>query len=239
MRAGHVVRKASIGERQGFLYRKLRGEPGRKTRFHTYRGALIGPREWLRIPLQVVRGRRGVWPREPWIVHPATRWLGRVAEPDWSALELGAGHSTLWLARRVGTLLTLESDPRWARRVERELEGPAIERCHIERLPVERFPAFVSGLPDGSFDLVFVDHTDVPGTTRADSVAAAREKVRPGGLLVLDDSDRELYAAVDRLLAGWSVRRFAGIKPRRLPLAAETSVYRRSPQTHSQVDLRG
>jgi hypothetical protein len=139
----------------------------------------------------------------------------------------------------VGTLLTLESDPRWARQVERELAGLPIEGCHIEQLPVERFPAYVSGLPDSSFDLVLVDHTDVPGTTRVDSVAAAREKVRPGGFLVLDDSDRELYAAVDRLLAGWFVRRFAGIKPRRLPLAAETSVYRRAAQAHSQVGLGG
>jgi SAM-dependent methyltransferase len=215
----------------GWFERKLRGEPGRRTRFHTHRGDLIAPGDWPRVPLQVWRGLRDRLPAEPWIAPPAMRWLRRRLDPSWDALELGAGNSTVWLARRVGTLISVESDSEWAERVRGQVEAAEIEGWRLERLPIEEMPRFVSTLADRSFDLILVDHTDVPGASRADSVEAAREKVRPGGWLVLDDSDRERYRRVDELLAGWELRRFAGMKARPVGIAVETSVYTRPPDS--------
>jgi SAM-dependent methyltransferase len=211
----------------GWFERKLRGEPGRRSRFHTYRGDLIAPGEWPRVPRQVWRGLRDRLPAEPWIAPPATRWLRRRLDPSWDALELGAGNSTVWLARRVGTLISVESDAAWAERVREEVERARIDGWRLERVPIAEMPAFVATLPDRSLDLILVDHTDIPGTTRADSIEAAREKVRPGGILVLDDSDRARYRPVDELLAAWERRRFAGMKARPVGIAVETTIYTR------------
>jgi hypothetical protein len=54
----------------------------------------------------------------------------------------------------------------------------------------------------------------------------AAPKVRPGGLLALDDSDRAAYGDADSILEGWRVHRIVGVKP--FPLSAtETAIYER------------
>ena len=62
--------------------------------------------------------------------------------------------------------------------------------------------------------------------TRIDCLNPAMKKVRPGGYLLLDDSDRPGYAQAYGLLAGWRVRRFTGIKDE-WPEACETTIFRR------------
>ena len=54
------------------------------------------------------------------------------------------------------------------------------------------------------------------------------KKVRPGGFLLLDDSDRPGYAEAFELLDGWRERRFTGVKDE-WPEACETTIFRRSP----------
>ena len=213
--------------RFGWFQRKLRGEPGRRTRFHTFRGDLIQQGEWPRLPLQIWRGLHDRLPPEPWISPPATRFLDRSLQPSWDALELGAGNSTAWLWRRVGTLISAESDHGWAQKVREQLDAADPARWRLELVPIERMPSFAAALADDSLDFALIDHRDTPETSRADSVEAVREKLRPGGLLVLDDSDRSRYRPVDQLLRGWAVRRFAGIKARPVGIAVETSIYAR------------
>jgi hypothetical protein len=63
--------------------------------------------------------------------------------------------------------------------------------------------------------------------------------VRPGGYIVLDDSDGAPYRGADQLLKGWAVKRFVGLK--HFPLMAiETSIYRRqSAKTNDPEDAPG
>ena len=59
-----------------------------------------------------------------------------------------------------------------------------------------------------------------------DCVVAARSLVKPGGYLLLDDSDRPEYLEADHMLPGWGLRRVVGV--RQFPLAAtETTIYKR------------
>jgi hypothetical protein len=55
------------------------------------------------------------------------------------------------------------------------------------------------------------------------------KKVRPGGYLLLDDSDRPGYAEAYELLEGWRERRFTGVKDE-WPEACETAIFRRPAQ---------
>ena len=81
-------------------------------------------------------------------------------------------------------------------------------------------------LPDESFDLVVVDFLEAPTVTRIDALRPAMRKVRPGGYLLLDDSDRPGYADADELMEGWRERRFTGVKDE-WPEACETAIFRR------------
>jgi hypothetical protein len=71
-----------------------------------------------------------------------------------------------------------------------------------------------------------MDFLESPEVTRIDALRPARELVRPGGLLLLDDSDRPGYAEAYELLAGWRERRFTGVKDE-WPEACETAIFRR------------
>jgi SAM-dependent methyltransferase len=206
----------------------LRGphEPGQRAgRFHTVRGPM-GLSGWLRYPTAWWRARSGWTPERPWIVPAAVGWLGRRIRPGWAVLELGSGRSTVWFARRAGSVISLEDNQYWVEQTRGRLKELGLENAELRQLPVERFAAEVDALPDGSFDLLVMDFLEAPTVTRTDVLKPAMKKVRPGGYLLLDDSDRPGYAEAFDLLAGWRFRKFTGVKDE-WPEACETGIFRR------------
>jgi predicted O-methyltransferase YrrM len=186
----------------------------------------MGLSGWLHYPAARWRARRRGVPERPWIVPAATGWLRRRIRSDWSVLELGAGRSTVWFARRAGTVISFEDNEFWAERTRDRLRELGLANAELRQLPVEAFVAEIDGLPDASFDLVVVDFLEAPAVTRVDVLKPAMKKVRPGGLLLLDDSDRPGYAEAFELLSGWGFRKFVGVKDE-WPEACETGIFRR------------
>jgi ubiquinone/menaquinone biosynthesis C-methylase UbiE len=206
----------------------LRGphDPGtRAGRFHTARGPM-GLAGWLRYPAAWLRAKRGRVPERPWIVPAAIGWLGRRIRPDWSVLELGSGRSTVWFARRAGRVISLEDNEYWAGATRERLERAGLVNVELRLKEVEDFPREVESLPDAAFDLVVVDFLEAPAVTRIDALTPAIKKVRSGGCLLLDDSDRPGYAEAFELLVEWRFRRFTGVKDE-WPAACETTIFRR------------
>jgi predicted O-methyltransferase YrrM len=206
----------------------LRGphQPGtRAGRFHTVRGPM-GASGWIRYPAAWWRARSGKTPERPWIVPASIGWLRRRIRSGWSVLELGSGRSTVWFARRAGRVISVEDNEYWFPRTRERLERAGLTNVDLRLRPVEGFPSEVAELSDASFDLVVVDFLESPEVTRIDCIRPAREKVRPGGLLLLDDSDRPGYAEAFELLAGWRFRKFSGVKDE-WPEACETGIFRR------------
>jgi SAM-dependent methyltransferase len=200
-------------------------DPGQKAgRFHTNRGPMPLS-AWLRYPAVRLRARRAEPPERPWIVPAAIGWLRRHIRSDWSILELGSGRSTAWFARRGGHVISLEDNEFWFQRTAERLAQEGLE-VDLRLMPVKEFPDHVAGLPDDAFDLVVVDFLEAPEVTRMDALRPARGKVRPGGHLLLDDSDRPGYAEAYELLRGWRERRFVGVKDE-WPEACETGVFQR------------
>lgn len=200
----------------------------RASRFHTARG-LMPPSAWLRLPAARVRARLSQTPERPWIVPAAIGWLGRRITPEWRVLELGGGRSTVWLAQRAGSVIAFEDDVHWLGWTRVRLSQLGATNVELRELAVERFVPELARLPRDSLDLVLIDFLESPSADRVDAVHTARGKVRPGGYLLLDDSDRPAYAPAFELLGGWRQRRFAGVKDG-WPQAVETAVFRR-PRT--------
>jgi predicted O-methyltransferase YrrM len=180
---------------------------------------------WLRYPAVRLRARRAEPPERPWIVPAAIGWLRRHIRSDWSILELGSGRSTAWFARRAGHVISLEDNEFWYQQTQERLRRAGLE-VDLRLMPVKEFPDQVADLPDETFDLVVVDFLEAPEVTRIDALRPAREKVRPGGDLLLDDSDRPGYAEAYELLRGWRERRFVGVKDE-WPEACETAIFQR------------
>ena len=196
---------------------------------HTARGPM-GAAGRLRLPAARVRARFGTTPERPWIVPQAVGWLGRRIRSDWRVVELGSGRSTVWLGRRAGTVVAYEDNDWWIERARTLVADRGLANVEIRHLPVDEYVRELAALPDESVDLLVVDFLESPDAERPDAVRAGMPKVRPGGYLLLDDSDRPSYAPAHDLLAGWRERRFTGVKDE-WPEACETAIFQR-PRSH-------
>lgn len=136
-------------------------------------------------------------PEAPWFAPQSLPAIEGLLEPHFVAFEWGAGRSTAWLAARVAHLTSVEGDAKWAALLARRLgEAGLVAKVDLRLVPIAsrydfsaderaRYIAPIARFPDNHFDLVVVD-----GLFRPECLAAAAAKLKPGGLLVLDNADR-------------------------------------------------
>ena len=53
----------------------------------------------------------------PWYTYPAQMLLERVVEPHFRVFEYGSGNSSLWWAKRVAEVVSVEHDEKWATKI--------------------------------------------------------------------------------------------------------------------------
>lgn len=140
------------------------------------------------------------WRSTPWLTDGAVDFIE--ALPPGRVLEFGAGSSTLYFARRGFELVSFEHDEAWHAGVAGFLADMPNAQVHLRPRP---YWEAVTDMPDAGFDLVLVD-----GRDRVDCVREARRLVRPGGVMVVDNTERIAgrYAAIPALLEGWPRRDF-------------------------------
>jgi hypothetical protein len=87
-----------INKKNKNLIKNIRG------RFNTSKGEGLGVRNYVKLPkalyLAFMRKYFKIYPNLPWISFSAFQRLDEVIKPDWNILEIGAGMSTIWLAKR-------------------------------------------------------------------------------------------------------------------------------------------
>lgn len=130
----------------------------------------------------------------PWLHPEATEFFEFILEPDFRVLEHGAGGSTLWLSERVDQVDSVEHDIDWRLKMR--------ELCPANVIMLDRIPPPSSLI----YDLCFIDGKR---EERGPCILAAEKLVRPGGWVVLDNSNRPEYAAERRRLY-----KFADLKER-------------------------
>jgi len=118
----------------------------------------------------------------PWFTYPAIEYLGQLYFSDKSVFEFGAGNSTLFWVRTAGRVVSVEHDPVWFERVRGRTHGMA----HATITHAADPAAYVQALRNepGLFDVIVVD-----GIERPACCAAALERLRPGGFVILDNAD--------------------------------------------------
>jgi hypothetical protein len=155
---------------------------------------------------------------QPWLSFGAIAYMSDRLGPTSSVFEYGSGGSTLWFADRVGRVTSVEHDPDWRARVQREIERAQRGNASVmlrEPTPAlespesfEHYARACETFPDESFDLVLVD-----GKTRLACLERAALKVRVGGLLALDDSEMPRLRPAFARFATWPSRSFEGLRP--------------------------
>lgn len=144
-------------------------------------------------------------------------------------IEYGGGYSTLWWASRVSAVTTVERSKDWSEEIKQSLRKHHLK--NVELRTFDKFPDASEGelelkynslrplvdeyisspcVPKHSCDVIVVD--DV---FRNAVVEGALHFLKPGGLLILDDSERERHKPVMErmILNGWNCAHFFGAVP--------------------------
>lgn len=172
---------------------------------------------WLRRPrMALARLRYYFWeranPDKPWLCPGTVAFCETHLDKSMLALEFGSGRSTLWFAKRVGRLTSVEHDQSWyevvnARLADERLDNvdyrlvplnhPISEREHPSYAVTPEYVAVADQVPDASLDFAVVD-----GHYRTTCIRHVLRKMAPGGYLLVDDvnmwpSPRDVGVPID------------------------------------------
>lgn len=187
--------------------------------------------------------------RIPWITFDAIDYLEGCLFPRARVFEYGSGGSTLFWLNHAEECVSIEHNADWYKKIRSRFKGIArIDYRLVLPDPAEdkeahdiadpdlylseddtfwgynfrNYVCQIDPFPDNFFDIVLID-----GRARPSCIKHAYKKVRIGGLLVLDNSDREYYLRMTAtFLRDYDRRIFQGVTPS-LPWFTETSVFTR------------
>ncbi len=174
----------------------------------------------------------------PWITDNAREWLDKHIHAEMTVFEWGTGGSTLFYAKKVKKVVSVEHNPEWHEAVSNALEQEGVRNCDYFLVPPQpcRFAKFlpyssrtyvsktfpehasllfrnyvrkIEDYPDRSLDMIIVD-----GRARAACLRHAVPKVKHGGYIMLDNSERPSYRPAMSLLRNFSRTDFSGHGPR-------------------------
>lgn len=152
----------------------------------------------------------------PFIVLDAIRFLEGIVQPGMQVLEAGGGNSTLWFLERGMHVTTYEHDENWAGNVMWSIKFNPL-RFHEKNIKMKVMQGAaatgdMSLIPDKSLDIVLIDCMN-DFTRRNECVRVLMNKVKPGGWLILDNSDNPVNWLGAELLEGKEMHRFSGFAP--------------------------
>jgi hypothetical protein len=158
----------------------------------------------------------------PWWVYPAISFVEERLAPTQSVLEFGSGHSTLWLAQRVHTILSVETDKQWADRI-RSIAPPnvsltvtSLAKDQLATLPIPS---------DFRADIVVVD---CDGNRIACADYAVRNHLSGSGIVLWDNTDGPDWPNIIGLMKkyGFSEISFVGMTAQIVTTSRTTIFYR-------------
>lgn len=151
----------------------------------------------------------GLSPERPWLNRAAIEWLQRNLRPDMEVFEYGSGGSTVFMSEKTRRVYSVESDIYWYLKVRRTLRARSISNCTLlfaaADLPdamqgknpgaYETYAGKIDRFPSRFFDLAFID-----GRGREACARHGLSKVKKGGYILLDNSEREEYLPIKGML---------------------------------------
>ncbi len=164
-------------------------------------------------------GHSSVADELPWINFLAIDFLEKQLRPEFKAFEFGGGGSTLFFCKKVEEVVTVEDNASWFKILTETVQakgyqnwrgffvspepmGESRPRSHtnpddfkssvrnLENMSFEKYARTIDQFPLEYFDLVLVD-----GRARPSCIQQAIPRLKKGGLLVVDNTERPHYFA--------------------------------------------
>jgi hypothetical protein len=148
--------------------------------------------------------------RLPWISFPAIKYLEKFLDRRMKVFEYGCGGSTLFFADRVGTVISAEHDRAWYEKLSGIIKNSDESSVKINFIPpaagngdneiyfsgnelysglsFKEYVSLIDSFPENYFDVILID-----GRARNGCFLHSISRLRKGGLIVWDNSERERY----------------------------------------------
>lgn len=128
----------------------------------------------------------------PWYTLPTLQWLKSIDISQWKVFEYGAGYSTVWWRLHCKKVVSVDSNQEWA-----------IAMGALYMPDKNGYIESTSFGFDAPYDCVIVD-----GAWREDCARFAKDYIKPGGYMIIDNWSDEDYPlksceATDVFLMGW------------------------------------
>ena len=144
----------------------------------------------------------------PWVTYSFIDFIKERIAKTQHIFEYGSGSSTIFYAERAGKVTSVEHDKGWFDKVKGT--SPANAEMIFCELHRDGEYARKAMLLDKKFDIIIVD-----GRDRVNCCKYSLEALSPDGVIILDDSEREVYQPARILLKenGFKEISFSGISP--------------------------
>lgn len=173
----------------------------------------------------------------PWIVFEAKDWLDDYLDKGMKVFEWGSGGSTLYFCEKTKAVVSIEHNEKWYKDVKEIIKQKNINNCNyffieakkfslLKLLPYagifynsktfEEYKAYsfkdyvkkIDEFSDEYFDFIFVD-----GRSRVACLNHSLSKIRKGGALMLDNSERVDYQGAMNHMKGFERKDYFGKGP--------------------------
>lgn len=144
----------------------------------------------------------------PWVTYSFIDFIKERINKTQHIFEYGSGSSTIFYAERAGSVTSVEHDKGWFDMVKNT--SPANAEMIFCQLEKDGEYAKKATLLNKKFDIIIVD-----GRDRVNCCKYSVDALSEDGVLVLDDSEREVYNPARVLLKaqGFKEISFSGISP--------------------------
>ncbi len=216
--------------------------------FHTINGSIKYFPGWLK---HLTDRKNSVSDNMPWLAFGAIDFIKSIVRTNMSVFEYGSGGSTLFWSLHVKSVVSVEHEPSWYVKMASEFSKKQIGNVeyilaeaeddkmfetksflnpgdyisadnHFKGKSFEGYVKQIDRFPDQSFDLIIID-----GRARPSCIAHSLTKLKQGGYLVVDNSEREYYLSpftINR--QDWNVWKFYGPVPYNYNFS-ETSIFQK------------
>ncbi len=122
----------------------------------------------------------------PWNTYPFLKFIEPRLKNNFDVFEYGCGNSTIWYSERVNSIIAVENDQDWYKKIKIWLPENAQVIYRELKYGGEYCREVVN--QKKQFDIIIID-----GRDRENSVKNSIRKLKEDGIIIFDNSELELY----------------------------------------------
>jgi precorrin-6B methylase 2 len=145
----------------------------------------------------------------PWFTYPSIHFINtKLRLSPISVFEFGSGNSTLWFSSRVKDIISVENDAEYYAVMEKKFNLKGNITYHLRNLK-DNYNSLILEY-ENQFDIIVID-----GRERVKCTKNCLKALKPKGILIFDNSEREQYQEAYNFLDqnGFKKIDFIGLGP--------------------------